>query len=66
MFNLPEPVSDDELEAVFATALRTGGGQITRATSVEMAAIIAQHLVTWLAVEGIRAVRLPSEGGLTR
>jgi hypothetical protein len=65
MFDLPEPVPDAELEAVLRAALRLGGGRITRERSLEMAEIVAEHLVTALAVEGIRAVRVPDRLTLT-
>ncbi len=65
MFNLPEPVPDDELEAALTAALRSGGGKITRALSCEMAGVVSEHLVTWLAMEGIRAVRVPTAPKLT-
>jgi hypothetical protein len=65
MFDLSEPVPDAELEAVLRAALRLRGGQITREWSLEMAEIVAEHLVTALAVEGIRAVRVPHRLPLT-
>ncbi len=65
MFNLPEPVPDEELEAALTAALRSGGGKITRAMSCEMAGVVSEHLVTWLAMEGIRAVRMPHRLPLT-
>ncbi len=65
MFNLPEPLPDEELEAALAAALRSGGGKITRAMSCEMAGVVSEHLVTWLAMEGIRAVRVPHRLPLT-
>jgi hypothetical protein len=33
LFDIPEPVSDDELEATLTAALHLGGGKITRAVS---------------------------------
>lgn len=65
MSNPAKPVSDDELEAVLAVALRTNGARIKRVTPHEMAGIVARHLVTALAVEGIRAVRVARDQGLT-
>ncbi len=59
MFDFPEPVPDDELEAALTAALQSGGGKITRAMSCEMADVVSEHLVTLLAMEGIQAVRVP-------
>ena len=64
MFNPPEPVSDDELEAVLAAALRTHGTPITPVVARHIAGVVAGHLVTALAVEGIRAVRSARGNGL--
>jgi hypothetical protein len=47
MFNFPEAVPDDELEAGLTAALRSGGGKITRAMSCETAGVVSEHLVTW-------------------
>lgn len=55
----PEPVSDDELEAVLAAALRSSGGQLTRPVECFMAAAAARHLVDRLALAGLRVVRFP-------
>ncbi len=55
----PVLVSDDELEAVLAAALRSSGGQITRPTECFMATASARHLVDRLALAGLRVVRFP-------
>ena len=65
MFDFPEPVPDEELEAALTAALQFGGGKITRAMSCEMAGVVSEHLVTWLAMEGIRAIRVPQRLPLT-
>ena len=59
MFDLPEPVPDDELAAILTAALRSGGGRITRALSCDLAGIAAEHLVDRLILAGVRAVRVP-------
>jgi hypothetical protein len=60
MFDVPpETVSDDELEAVLAAALRASGGQLTRPTECFMATTAARHLVDRLALAGLRVVRVP-------
>ena len=56
---LPEPVPDDEVEAVLAAALRSSGGQLTRQTECFMAGAAARHLVDRLALAGLRIVRFP-------
>ena len=56
---------DDEVEATLTAALQSGGGKITRAMSCEMAGVVSEHLVNWLAMEGIRAVRVPQRLPLT-
>ncbi len=59
MFDLPaEPVSDAELEAVLAAALRCSGGQLTRPAECWMATVAARHLADRLALEGLTVVRL--------
>lgn len=55
----PEPVPDDELEDVLAAALRSSGGQISRATECFMATAAARHLVDRLALAGLHVVRFP-------
>lgn len=60
MFDItPEPVPDDELEAVLAAALRSSSGQLTRPTECFMATASARHLVDRLALAGLRVVRFP-------
>jgi hypothetical protein len=60
MFNVsPEPVPDDELEAVLAAALRSSGGRLTRPTDCFMATAVARHLVDRMALAGLRVVRFP-------
>jgi hypothetical protein len=56
---VPEPVPDAELEAVLEAALRSSGGQISRATECFMASASARHLVDRLALAGLRVVRFP-------
>ncbi len=60
MFDLPEPVPDEELAAILTAALRSGGGRITRELSCVLAGIAADHLVDRLTLAGIRAVRVPA------
>jgi hypothetical protein len=55
----PEPVPDEELEAVLAAALRSSGGQLTRSAEYFMATAAARHLVDRLALAGLRVVRFP-------
>jgi hypothetical protein len=55
----PEPVPDEELEAVLAAALRSSGGQLTRSAECFMATAAARHLVDRLALAGLRVVRFP-------
>jgi hypothetical protein len=58
MFDIPpEPVTDDELEAILAAALRSSGGQLTRSTECFMATASARHLVDRLALAGLCVVR---------
>ena len=60
MFDVPpQPVPDDELEAILTAALRSSGGQLTRPTECFMAAASARHLVDRLALAGLRVVRFP-------
>jgi hypothetical protein len=60
MFDVsPDPVPDDEVEAVLAAALRSSGGQLTRPTECFMATAVASHLVDRLALAGLRVVRFP-------
>ena len=60
MFDLPEPVPDEELAAILTAALRSGGGRITRELSCVLVGIAAEHLVDRLTLAGVRAVRVPA------
>ena len=55
----PEPVPDDEVEAVLAAALRASAGGLTRPTECFMATAAARHLVDRLALAGLKVVRFP-------
>ena len=57
----PEPVPDEEVEAVLAAALRSSSGQITRPTECFMATTAARHLVDRLALAGLSIVRFPNQ-----
>lgn len=56
----PEPVPDEEVEAVLAAALRSSGGQLTRSAECFMATASARHLVDRLALAGLCVVRFPN------
>jgi len=56
---IPQPVPDNELEAILAAALRSSGGQLTRPTECFMATASARHLVDRLALAGLTVVRFP-------
>lgn len=59
MFEItPDPIPDDELEAVLAAALRSSSGQVSRATECFMATAAARHLVDRLALAGLRVIRV--------
>ncbi len=60
MFDVaPQPVPDEEVEAVLAAALRSSGNQLTHATECFMAGAAARHLVDRLALAGLSVVRFP-------
>lgn len=65
MFDALEPLTDDELAELLRAALRAGGGQISRMTSVAMATVIAEHLVDRLHLAGVMAVKAPQGLPLT-
>lgn len=59
MFDItPDPIPDDELEAVLAAALRSSSGQVSRTTECFMATAAARHLVDRLALAGLRVIRV--------
>jgi len=58
---MPEPLPEQEIEAVLAEALRGASGGLSRTVVCYMATLVARHLVDHLALAGLSVVRYPGQ-----